>query len=234
MNIKDIRVVGFDADDTLWVNEPIFQDVVSRFIDLLSNHTNPKLVRARLIDVEMRNLKLFGYGIKGFVLSMAETAVEISQGAVTGKEIRQILDMGKEMMQQPVELINGVEEVLQTLQGPYRLMLITKGDLFDQESKISRSNLADYFSDIEILTEKNEQAYENVLARHRISNTEFLMIGNSLKSDVMPVVNIGSQAVHIPFHTTWEHEQIELPQEHKRPYMELGRIEEVVPLLRVV
>ena len=231
MDKDAVRVIGFDADDTLWVNYTIFQDVAAEFADLLSRHTSPEVARARLLEVEAGNLELYGYGIKGFLISMVEAAVDLTDGAVTGAEIGRIIEMGKGMISRPMELLGGVEEVLEALQADYKLMLITKGDLFDQESKVARSNLSGYFSHIEILSEKDEAAYEKVLERHRIPREAFLMIGNSLKSDVMPVVNIGAQAVHVPYHTTWEQERMVPPAESERPYVELDRIEDVLPLL---
>ncbi len=231
MNFKEIRTIGFDADDTLWVNEPIFQDTVERLICLLSRHAPPERIRERLYEVGTGNLEHFGYGIKGFVLSMIETALDISGNALTGEETRQIVAMGKEMRKRPLELIDGAEEVLATLRENYRLMLITKGDLLDQESKIARSKLAGYFSHIEILSEKDESAYEGLLTRHRIPREEFLMIGNSVKSDILPVINIGAGAVHIPFRITWSHEDVPLPSGAEPAFLKLGGIEEVPELL---
>ncbi len=202
-----IRVVAFDGDDTLWHNETIFSVTQERFRDLLATHvSDPAHIDARLHEREMANLRLFGYGIKGFTLSMVETAIEVSGGRVSAAEIQALIDAGKSMLSHPVELLEWVADVLEELAGSYRLMLITKGDLFDQESKIARSGLAPWFSAIEILSEKDEAAYRRILERHAIDPAEFLMVGNSPRSDIAPVTAIGGQAVLIPYPLTWAHE----------------------------
>ncbi len=231
MPFQEIRLVAFDADDTLWVNEPAYQTIEKDLVDLLSHHIAPEIARKKLFAKNINNLELFGYGVKGFMLSMIETAIEIGQGKVTGAEIQQIISMGKEMLRNPVELLDGIEDVLHQLQGRYDLMLITKGDLVDQESKIARSGLANYFKHIEILSEKNEESYEKLLDKYQLPRNEFLMVGNSVKSDVLPVVNIGGKAVHIPFHTTWDHEHVEERHLKNKRFMELEHAKELLPLL---
>jgi putative hydrolase of the HAD superfamily len=157
----------------------------------------------------MRNLGHFGYGIKSFVLSMIETAIELTEGRVTGPEIQAIVDLGRGMLAHPVELLPWVERALTALQGHYRLMIITKGDLLDQEAKLARSGLDAFFPTVEVVSEKDEAAYRAILGRHQIQPSEFLMVGNSLKSDILPVVALGARAVHVPYETTWAHEHVE-------------------------
>ena len=202
-----IRVIAFDGDDTLWHNETIFSVTQDRFRELLAAHVTDRAhLDARLQEREMANLRLFGYGIKGFTLSMIETAIEVSGGRVSGAEIQALIDAGKSMLRHPVELLDGVTAVLTELAGKFRLLLITKGDLFDQESKIARSGIAPWFSAIEILSEKDEAAYQRILDRHSIDPAEFLMVGNSPRSDIAPVTAIGGHAVLIPYPLTWAHE----------------------------
>ena len=202
-----IRVIAFDGDDTLWHNETMFAVTQQRFRELLTAHVADRAhLDERLHEREMANLRLFGYGIKGFTLSLIETAIEVSAGRVTADEIQALIDAGKSMLQHPVELLDGVTEVLDELAASYRLLLITKGDLFDQESKIARSGLAPCFSAIEILSEKHEAAYRRILDRHDIDPAVFLMVGNSPRSDIAPVTAIGGHAVLIPYPLTWAHE----------------------------
>ncbi len=214
-------VIAFDADDTLWVNEPIFIKTREKLESIIAPFVDSGDVESKLYETEIKNLRLFGYGIKGFMLSMIESLIELTNGQISGLEIQKAIDLGKEMLEHPVELMKGIEEVLETLQDEYTLMMITKGDLFDQESKIARSGLAHYFDLIEIVSEKNEETYINVLTKYQINPAEFLMIGNSPKSDILPVCNIGGQAIHIPFHTTWEHELISHHEQNGISYEEL-------------
>lgn len=233
MKSQDINVIAFDADDTLWINEPIYQHFEQKLVAMLSSYVAPQIARQKLFQVNTGNLDLFGYGVKGFTLSMIETAIEISKGKISAAEIEQILAMGKEILHHPVELLDGIEGVLQQLKGRFHLMLVTKGDLVDQQSKITRSGLESYFHHVEILREKNEQSYEQLLDKHRIDRNEFLMVGNSIKSDILPVVNIGGQAAHIPFHTTWGHEQVDAHQLENKTFVELNHATELLPLLLV-
>jgi putative hydrolase of the HAD superfamily len=202
-----VAVIAFDGDDTLWHNETLFSVTQEKFRALLRPHVAEADIDASLYATETRNLGLFGYGIKGFTLSMIETAIELSGGRVTGSEIRTLIDYGKAMLDHPVELLDGVEEIVGSLCQVYRVMLITKGDLFDQESKIARSGLADLFRNIEIVSEKDPATYRRILRSHEIAPDSFLMVGNSVKSDILPVLEIGGRAVHIPYHVTWAHEQ---------------------------
>lgn len=204
-----IRVIAFDADDTLWHNEAYYRDAEATFRRMLAAYHDEDWIQERLFATEMRNLGHFGYGIKSFVLSMIETAIELTEGRVTGPEIQAIVDLGRGMLAHPVELLPRVEHTLMALQGHYRLMVITKGDLLDQEAKLARSGLDAFFSTVEVVSEKEEAVYRAILGRHQIQPSEFLMVGNSLKSDILPVVALGAQAVHVPYETTWIHEHVE-------------------------
>ncbi|MBN2731457.1 MAG: HAD family hydrolase [Balneolaceae bacterium] len=229
--MENINYIAFDADDTLWVNEPIFQSAEEKCKEILGPYIAPSELSDRLYETEMKNLKLFGYGIKSFMLSLIETVVELSDNKVSGEDVQQIIDLGKDMIRHPVELLDSVEETVITLKEDYTLMILTKGDLFDQESKIARSGLDPHFKHIEIVSKKNEDVYSNILSRYAIEPSEFLMIGNSLKSDVLPVSSIGAQAVHIPFHTTWAHETIDPSDTEKDGYHKLENISQVPQLL---
>ncbi|HLT51663.1 MAG TPA: HAD family hydrolase [Arenibacter sp.] len=208
VDFSNIKVIGFDADDTLWVNETYFREAEERFASLLEGYETKNKIDQELFLVEIKNLDLYGYGIKGFMLSMIESALDISNNKVSQATLLEILNLGKEMINKPVELLEGVENVLERLVDRYRLIVLTKGDLLDQERKLQRSGLSKYFHHVEVLSEKKEENYSNLLDHLEINKNEFLMIGNSLKSDVLPLINIGAQAVHIPFHTTWKHEEV--------------------------
>ncbi|OUS00020.1 HAD family hydrolase [Flavobacteriales bacterium 33_180_T64] len=205
---QNIKVIGFDADDTLWVNETYFRDAELEFAKLLSLYETANKIDQELFKMEMKNLSLYGYGIKGFVLSMVEMALELSNNSVSNDSISKILEIGKGMLNKPVELLEGVEDTLKALSLTHRLILVTKGDLLDQERKLEKSNLTSYFHHIEVLSDKKEINYSKLLNHLDINPSEFLMVGNSLKSDILPLVNIGAEAIHVPFHTTWLHEQV--------------------------
>lgn len=206
---QNIKVVGFDADDTLWINEPYFQETENKFVELLKPHIAESAIKKELFETEMKNLDIYGYGIKSFILSMVETALQLSQNAIKTDEIEQIIEYGKEMLQHPVYLLPGVEDVLKYLHPRYRLILVTKGDLLDQERKLKKSGLAGYFHHIEIMSDKTEENYLKLLKHLDIKATEFAMIGNSMKSDVLPVFNTGATAFFVPYSATWEHEEVE-------------------------
>src|SRR5437660_10894700 len=211
-----IRVVGFDGDDTLWHSETRFSVTQAEFRELLKRHVPDADVDARLSEMEMKNLSIYGYGVKSFTLSMLETAIELTEGRIPASDLEVILGWGKRMLMEPTELLDGVEETLRLLRGRYDLLLITKGDLFDQESKLARSGLGDLFLGVEILSEKNTDSYRGVFTRRAIKPEDFVMVGNSLRSDVVPVVSLGAHAVHIPYEVTWHHEHVpddELPKE---------------------
>lgn len=231
VNYNNIKVIGFDADDTLWVNETYFRDAEAEFAKLLNGFETLNKIDQELFKMEMKNLSVYGYGVKGFVLSMVEMALELSNNTISNETISKILDIGKTMINQPVELIEGVEDVLKTLAPHYKLIVATKGDLLDQERKLERSGLLDYFHHIEVLSDKKEANYSKLLNHLDIKPSEFLMIGNSLKSDIIPLVNLKAQAVHIPFHTTWIHEQVEAKETNRKAYKTLNSILELPKLL---
>ena len=225
-----LKVIAFDADDTLFVNEPYFQETEEKFCTLMSDYLSHQGLSQELFKTEIANLELYGYGIKGYILSMIEAAMRISNKTISIEVVEKITEYGKELLQKPIELLDGVEETLQALSGKYKLVVATKGDLLDQRRKLHNSGLGHYFHHIEVMSDKKEKDYEDLLKRLEIKSEEFFMIGNSLKSDVLPVLNIGGHAVHIPFHTTWEHEKINHKVEHPN-FRALEKITEVLPLL---
>ena len=227
LDYSNIKVIGFDADDTLWVNETYFREAEEKFADLLENYETKNKIDQELFKMEMQNLRLYGYGIKGFVLSMIETALDLSDNKVPLATITTILNLGKEMIARPVELLHGVEEVLKQLEEDYRLIVLTKGDLLDQERKLDRSGLSKYFHHVEVLSDKKEENYINLLEHLEVPVNEFLMIGNSLKSDVLPIVNIGAQAIHVPFHTTWAHEEVSL-EHYTNNHLTVNKLTEIL------
>lgn len=202
-------VIGFDADDTLWHNETIFENVHVRFRALLAHYHDAATVDRTQFATEMRNLDLYGYGVKGFTLSAIETAIQLTEGKISAEEIRQLLELGREMLAHPVELLDGVAETLAALAPAHRLLVITKGDLRDQERKLRKSGLAEHFRHVEIVSEKDERTYESIFRRHAIAPENFLMVGNSLKSDIVPVLALGGSGAHVPYHITWAHEHVE-------------------------
>lgn len=231
--MSTIRTIAFDADDTLWINEPIFTNTRLAFEKILSHYIQiDSSLEKELYAVEKRNLELFGYGIKGFMLSMIESALELTQEKVSGSHIQEIIELGKEMLKHPVEVLPYIPEVLEQLKRDYQLMIITKGDLWDQESKVARSGLADHFDIVEIVSEKNPNSYSEVFKRHAIEVKELVMIGNSLKSDIIPICELGGNAIHIPFHDTWTHEKMDKHQTEHYTYHELKSVNEVPQLLK--
>ena len=211
-----LDIIALDADDTLWHNEPLYIDIQTRFKQLLSSYHSPEWIDRKLFDTEMRNLKHFGYGIKGFTLSMIETAIELTEGRISGSEIQKIIEYAREMLETRLALIDHVEETLAELSQSYPLMIVTKGDLLDQEAKIANSGLSPYISSIEVVSHKTRESYAAILSRHKIAPHHFLMVGNSLKSDILPVLELGGLAVYIPYHLTWVHEnniEQELPRD---------------------
>ena len=212
-------VLGFDADDTLWHNETIFEKVHERYRALLANWHDTATVDRTLFATEMRNLELYGYGVKGFTLSAIETAIQLTAGKIGAGEIQQLIELGREMLAHPVELLEGVAETLAALSMQHRLILITKGDLRDQERKLAKSGLAAHFERVEIVSEKNEATYAAILRRHSLAATEFVMVGNSLKSDILPVLRLGGAGVQVPYHLTWAAEHVdEVPESEGRFY----------------
>ncbi len=208
MPLSKIKAIAFDADDTLWVNETFFRKAEDEFCDLLAGYMSKEEANTLLFDVEMKNLPLYGYGIKPFTLSLIEAAITISNGNMNIELVQKLIEKGKQMLQEPIELIDGIDDTLKELSKKYRLVMATKGDLLDQERKLIKSGLESYFHHIEIVSDKTEKQYSKLVKHLDISEDEFLMVGNSLKSDILPVLNIGAHAFHIPFHTTWVHEMV--------------------------
>ena len=225
------KIIAFDADDTLFVNEPYFQEVEQQFCVLMQDYLSHQGLSQELFKTEIENLALYGYGIKGYILSMIEAAMKISNNTISLQIIEKIIELGKDLLQKPIELLDGVEQTLQALQGKYKLVVATKGDLKDQQSKLHRSGLGHYFHHIEVMSDKQEINYLHLLKRLEIAPKDFLMIGNSLKSDVLPVLAIGGTAVHIPFHTTWAHEKIDHKVEHDC-FFEFKNITQVLDLVK--
>ena len=226
-----LKVIAFDADDTLWVNEPYFQEIEKRFCELFENYLPQHTAARELLKTEIENLPLYGYGIKGFILSMIETGMRISDRTIPMEVIQRIIQEGKDLLQKPIEMLDGVEDVLNELKGRYRLVMATKGDLLDQERKLKKSGLEHYFHHIEIMSDKREEDFKKLIRHLDIKPDEFLMIGNSLKSDVLPVLNIGGHAIHVPYHTTWAHETIESTIEHAN-FRQVNNILEILDLLK--
>jgi putative hydrolase of the HAD superfamily len=218
-----ITTVGLDADDTLWHNETIFRLTHKRFVDLLSPHADAGVLEARLNAVEAKNLRLYGYGVKGFTLSMIETAMDLTDGEVPTRVIREILAAGREMLSEPVEPLPGVETALDQLSRTHRLVLITKGDLLHQEQKLAASGLGDLFAAVEIVSDKDRSTYERVFARHGTGPQAAVMAGNSVRSDVIPALEAGAWAALIPYPLVWAHEAASAPHDHPR-YRELASL----------
>jgi putative hydrolase of the HAD superfamily len=225
-----IGTIAFDGDDTLWHNESLFSMTQDRFRALLAESVDAEVVDARLMATERENVAVYGYGVKGFTLSMIETAIEVTNGSVDAGAISRILSFAKDQLSHPVELLPGVCDVLDALSDRYRLLLITKGDLFDQESKIARSGLAERFDAIEVVAEKDRLVYGRVLQRNHVDPAQFLMVGNSVRSDVLPVLEVGGQAALVPYHLIWELERAEPPHAHDG-YWELEHIGQVPELV---
>lgn len=216
MSFENIKAIAFDADDTLWVNETFFRDAEVAFAKHLAAYGDQDEIVQKLLDTEIKNLDTYGYGIKGFTLSMLETAHRLMGEKMNAETIDFILNKGKQMLAEPVELLPHIEEVLDQLSKKYKLVVATKGDLLDQERKLIKSGLIDYFHHVEIVSDKKETQYKKLVKHLDIQPQEFLMIGNSLKSDVIPVLAMGGHAFHIPFHTTWSHEQVDEEINHSK------------------
>ncbi|CAA0204626.1 HAD family hydrolase [Tenacibaculum maritimum] len=225
---KEIKVIAFDADDTLWVNETYFREAERRFAKLLSAYETENKIDQELFKTEIRNLTIYGYGVKGFMLSMVESALELSNYRISQQAIEEILDIGKEMLEKPIELLEGVEEVLQNLQGKYKLIVATKGDLLDQERKLEQSGIATYFHHIEVMSDKKVEDYQKLLKHLDIVPSELLMVGNSLRSDILPLIKIGASAIHVPFHTTWAHEEVAKEEQSDTAYITVSEIKNIL------
>lgn len=234
-----IAAIGFDADDTLWHNEDHFNATEEAFADIVAPWATPDEARALLLTTETHNLELFGYGVKSFTLSMIEAAMELSGGAIGTADLAVLLDRGKAMLARPAELLPNVREVVESLSERHPLLLITKGDLHHQERKVQLSGMAHHFAAIEVISEKDTTSYARILQRHSIDATRFVMIGNSVKSDVLPAVALGAVGVHIPYTFTWAHEVVESHHVHQAErnvdgarYWELDAIGEVPALIQ--
>ncbi|MEJ2262367.1 MAG: HAD family hydrolase [Anaerolineales bacterium] len=225
-------VIAFDADDTLWHNEEYYTQAKEVFIRILSRYHSPEWVEQRLDEIEIHNVQAYGYGIKSFILSMVESAVELSDGQVAGSEIQEILALGKGMLAEEVHLIDKAEETLAQLVNDYQLMLVTKGDTFEQERKIRRSGLAQYFRFVEIMGEKTQVTYRILLEKHGIEPIQFLMVGNSLRSDILPVLEIGGQAIYVPYQHTWSHENNVGDALNDHDYHEIADLSQLPSLLK--
>ncbi len=225
------KVIAFDADDTLWVNEPNYQEAEQKFCALLEDFMPMHSISRELLQTEIENLPLYGYGVKSFMLSMIETAIRITGKTVSLEVIEQVIQFGREVLEKPVELLEGVEETLHALHGHYRLVLATKGDLLDQERKLQKSGLEQFFHHIEIMSEKKENDYRKLIRHLDIHPHEFLMIGNSLKSDVLPVLELGGHGIHVPYHITWAHEKLDIQLDNPR-FRQVAHIREILPFLQ--
>jgi putative hydrolase of the HAD superfamily len=223
-------VIAFDADDTLWVNEPYFRESEEAFASLFEDFLPMHQTQQELFKTEMDNLALYGYGVKGFMLSMVETAVRITGGTLSAEGTSRILEIGKHLLARPNELLENVENVLQALSGKYRLVVATKGDLLDQERKLKNSGLEKYFHHIEIMSDKQPADYIKLIKHLYIAPEEFMMVGNSLKSDIIPVLEIGGHGVHVPFHTTWAHEMVSNPVVHPQ-FREVEQLTDILEFL---
>jgi putative hydrolase of the HAD superfamily len=224
-------VIAFDADDTLWHNERYYVEAQAGFAQLLSQYHKPEWVNDRLFETEMRNLEHFGYGIKAFALSMIETAVELTEGRITGADIQKVVNIARKMITSDIVLLDQVAATIPLLAQTYQLMLITKGDLLDQETKIMRSGLEEYFRYIEIVSGKTRLVYDRILKRYSLKPERFLMVGNSIKSDILPILELGGSAVHIPYETTWLHEVAEAPLADQPGFYSLAHMGELPALL---
>lgn len=230
-DLSAVTLVGFDGDDTLWHNETIFSMTQQRFEALLAPYVGGADISQRLLATERENVTIFGYGVKGFTLSMIETAIEVTDGRVEADDLRMILELGKEMLRHPTELLEGAREAVESIAGRHRVVLITKGDLFDQESKLARSGLGDLFDAVEIVSEKDDDRYRRVLRDLDVEPSEFVMVGNSMRSDVLPVTAIGARAVHVPYHVTWALEEVAIADEPSGGWWRIDHLSELPALL---
>jgi putative hydrolase of the HAD superfamily len=225
------KIIAFDADDTLWHNEPYFDEAQERFCVMFQDYASHQEILGLILNHQVNNLPLYGFGIKAFTLSMIETALELTNHQISGKGIGQILAIGKDLLQKPVELLPNITEVLDQLKGKYKLVVATKGDLKDQHRKLHDSGIGAFFHHIEVMSDKTELDYQKMLGRLECEPEDFLMIGNSLKSDILPVLNLGGHAIHVPYHTTWAYEKIDFEIEHDN-FKSIAAITDLLPLLK--
>ncbi|TDP59929.1 HAD family hydrolase [Flavobacterium dankookense] len=224
------KIIAFDADDTLWHNEPYFDEAQAKFCELFADYASKQEILQLILSHQVKNLPLYGFGIKAFTLSMIDSALELTNHQISGQGIQKIIDIGRDLLQKPVELLSEVEDVLQQLKGKYKLVVATKGDLKDQHRKLHDSGIGHYFHHIEVMSDKKELDYEKMLGRLDTKPDNFIMIGNSLKSDVLPVLNIGGHGYHVAYHTTWEYEKIDFEIEHDN-FKSLENITDVLAIL---
>lgn len=227
-----IKTIAFDADDTLWVNEPFFRDGEAELQKIVAPYVPGDELIRQLYEVEMRNMEAYGYGIKAFVLSMIETALKVSDNRIPPEDIARIVELGKRQIEKPVSLLDGVEDVLSALHGRYRLIMATKGDILDQRRKLAKSGLERYFHHIEVMCDKQQSDYVRMFGHLGCAPGEVLMVGNSLKSDVLPVLELGGWGAYVPFHVTWEHEVVDENVEHPR-YLRLENLPDILGYLIV-
>jgi putative hydrolase of the HAD superfamily len=230
MQLNNLKIVGFDADDTLWVNEPYYRETEDRFCELLREYGSKEFISKKLLRVEVENLGIYGFGTKAFMLSLIETALDVSFNKVSSEIIEEIILLGKSQITRLNEILPDVEKVLKILSGKYRLIVATKGDLLDQERKLKNSGLLGYFHHIEIMSDKKTGNYRQLLSHLDISPSEFLMVGNSIKSDILPVLEMGGNAIHIPFHTTWIFEEVLKTDLENDRFAEVGSIVDILQI----
>lgn len=227
-----IDLVALDADDTLWHNEPLFINTRERFRGLLARYGAAEVLEERLPEVELRNLRHFGYGVKGFVLSMIESAIELTGGRLENADVRTIIEWGREMLGSPVELLEGVREAIEDLSQEYPVILVTKGDLLHQEAKLAASGLGPFFKGIEVVSEKDARVYRSIMSRYSVPPPRFVMVGNSLRSDVLPALEAGAHAVYVPYATTWAHEHVHPDALRDAQYHQIAHMRELPALLQ--
>ncbi len=232
MALKDIQVIAFDADDTLWENENFFREAEQKFCEVLEEYQPKEKVMSDLFRVEMQNLELYGYGIKAFTLSLIETSLLISDNKIKPEQTESILGIGKELLQKEVILLDGIVDLLENLYGKFRLVVATKGDLLDQERKLKKSGLLKYFHHIEVMTHKRAENYQQLLNHLDIPASQFLMVGNSLRSDILPVIELGGYGAHVPFYTTWEYEKMDPSEIESDRFFELKEVHQVLDLFQ--
>ncbi|WP_137135607.1 HAD family hydrolase [Rhizobium sp. FKY42] len=233
MTIRPVSMIAFDADDTLWQNEQYYRFTEQSFRDLLAEYAEGEQVSERLLEAEKRNLAHYGFGIKGFTLSMIETAIEMTEGRVPTETIGQILMIGRELLKHPVECLPYAREALESLRGQYFLVLITKGDLFDQERKLAQSGLGDFFDAVEIVSDKTATTYRRIFGKHGEGPERAMMVGNSLKSDIVPAIAAGAWGVFVPHELTWVLEHVEKPTEAPR-FREIKNLGELKQLIDTI
>jgi len=226
-----IKVIAFDADDTLWDNQPQFNEVITEFTKLLRPYCSEKTADEAIHKVQVENLPIYGFGAKSLTLSMTQAACKLSSNQIDAVSIEKILQLGKKLLSSPVILLDSAEEVIKRLKEKYRLILITKGDLVEQKRKLHDSGLLKYFHHIEILSDKKIEDYQNLFIRLNLKAEEFVMVGNSLKSDIIPVLELNAQAIYIPYHSTWEHEHVENYESNNRNFTEIEKLNDLIKIL---